>query len=205
MARYTQSVCKLCRNEGKKLFLKGQRCNTPKCAYEKKPYATGAHGQGRKKLSEYAIQLRQKNKLRHSYLITEKQFSKYFEMAETKTGVTGTLLLQLLESRLDNVVFRSGLAVSRPQARQLVCHGHFLVNDRKVDIPAYLVKPGDKISVKEKSASLVKNFVEETPVETAAWMTTDKEKLVATFNSLPERDQLDPTIKEQLIIEFYSR
>lgn len=205
MARHTESVCKLCRNEGKKLFLKGSRCNTPKCGYEKRPYGSGQHGQGRKKLSEYAIQLREKNKLRRTYLITEKQFAKYFEMAERKTGVTGTALLQLLESRLDNVVFRSGLVHSRPQARQIIRHRHLLVNGRIVDIPSYNIKPGDKISVKERSSKYLKSLVEESPVQTPTWMTFDKDSMTVTFESLPNREDLDPEIKEQLIIEFYSR
>jgi small subunit ribosomal protein S4 len=205
MARHTQPVCKLCRNEGKKLFFKGTRCNSPKCGFERRSYGSGVHGQARKKLSEYAIQLREKNKLRHSFLITEKQFSKYFEMAEAKRGVTGTLLLQLLESRLDNVVFRSGLVASKPQARQLVRHRHFLVNGRIVDIPSYRVKPGDKVSVKTKSQKLLKDIAEESPVSAPEWITTDKDKLEMTFDRLPNRDELDPTIKEQLIIEYYSR
>jgi small subunit ribosomal protein S4 len=206
MARHTQPVCKLCRNEGRKLFFKGSRCNTPKCGFEKRPFHSGQHGQARKKQSEYAIQLREKNKVRHNYLITEKQFSRYFKMAEAKTGVTGTLLLQLLESRLDCVVFRSGLVLSKPQARQLVRHRHFLVNGRIVDIPSYKVKPGDKISVKEKSQKLVKQLAEDSPIAVAPpWMTVDKEKLAAEFDRLPNRDELDTTFREQLIIEFYSR
>ncbi|MGD9580062.1 MAG: 30S ribosomal protein S4 [Vampirovibrionia bacterium] len=205
MARHTEPVCKLCRNESKKLFLKGNRCNSQKCAFEKKPYRSGQHGQGRKKLSEYAIQLREKNKLRRSYLITEKQFFKYFKQAENKTGVTGTILLQLLESRLDSVVFRSGLVQSKPQARQLVNHRHFTVNGRIVDIPSYMVKPGDVIAVKTRSSKRVKEFIEETPIEPANWVKTDKDKLTTTFDSVPRREDLDPEIKEQLIIEFYSR
>ena len=183
MARHTKSVCKLCRNEGKKLFLKGTRCNSPKCGFEKRPFRSGVHGQSRKKLSEYAIQLREKNKLRHSYLITEKQFARYFKIAEAKEGVTGTTLLQLLESRLDNVVFRSGLVHSKPQARQLVCHRHFLVNGRITDIPSYRVKPGDVISVKEKSTKLLKTILEEVPVQTASWITLDKDKLSFKYDS----------------------
>lgn len=205
MARHTKPVCKLCRNEGKKLFLKGTRCSSAKCGFEKRAYGSGQHGQSRKKLSEYAIQLREKNKLRRSYLVTEKQFVSYFEEAEKKEGVTGTTLLQLLESRLDNVIFRSGLVHSRPQARQLVRHRHLLVNGRIVDIPSFRVKAGDKITIKDKSRKLIKTMVEESPVMTASWMTADKENLALSFNSLPSREDLDPTIKEQLIIEYYSR
>jgi len=206
MARYTKSVCKLCRNESKKLFLKGTRCNSPKCAFEKRPYATGMHGQSRKKQSEYAIQLREKQKLRNTYLITEKQFSRYFNMAEAKQGVTGTILLQLLESRLDNIVFRSGLVFSRPQARQLIRHRHFLVNGRIVDIPSYRVKIGDNITVKAKSTEHVKLLAAESPISIAPnWMEVDKDKLSINYRALPNREDLDPTIKEQLIIEYYSR
>lgn len=205
MARYTNSVCKLCRNEGKKLFLKGDRCNTPKCAMEKSPYATGAHGQARKKLSEYAIQLREKNKLRHTFLITEKQFSKYFKMAERKNGVTGTILMQILESRLDNAVFRSGFVSSRPQARQLVNHRHFTVNGKIVDIASYRLKPGDKVAVKGKSSELVKLIAEGSGLTAPQWFTVDKNKLEFVYDRIPERDELDQTVKEQLIIEYYSR
>lgn len=205
MVRYLKSVCKLCRNEGKKLFLKGNRCGSSKCAFEKRSFPTGMHGQSRKKQSEYAIQLREKQKLRNSYLITEKQFAKYFTQAETKTGVTGTVLLQLLESRLDNVVFRSGLVHSRPQARQLIRHRHFLINGRIVDIPSYSVKPGTVITVKTKSQNLLKTIATESPVTAPHWMTVDKDKLAISFNNLPAREDLDPTIREQLIIEYYSR
>ncbi|MEW5821344.1 MAG: 30S ribosomal protein S4, partial [Cyanobacteriota bacterium] len=206
MARHTKSVCKLCRNEGKKLFLKGNRCNSAKCGYEKRPYHSGVHGQNRKKLSEYAVQLREKNKLRNSYLITEKQFARYFKMAEAQQqGVTGTILLQLLEARFDNVVFRSGLVHSKPQARQLIRHRHLMVNGRIVDIPSYRIKPGDKVSVKEKSANLVKVLIEEAPIQAPHWITVDKDKLIFTFDALPTREDLDPNIKEQLIIEYYSR
>ncbi len=205
MARYTKPVCKLCRNEGAKLFLKGERCNSPKCGFEKRPYASGVHGQSRKKQSEYAIQLREKNKLRATYLLTEKQFCRYFKKAESKKGVTGTILLQLLESRLDSVVFRSGLVSSKPQARQIILHRHLLVNGRIVDIPSYMVKPGDKISVKAKSTKLLKEISESSPISAPQWITTDKEKLSSTLDRLPSRDELDPNIKEQLIIEFYSR
>ena len=206
MARYTKSVCKLCRNESKKLFLKGNRCSSSKCAFEKSPYATGMHGQTRKKQSEYAIQLREKQKLRNTYLITEKQFSKYFKTAESKQGVTGTLLLQLLESRFDNIVFRSGLVHSRPQARQLIRHRHFMVNGRIVDIPSYKIKPGDKITVKQKSTELIKTFAEESPISMPpTWLETEKDKLTVVYKALPSREDLDPTVKEQLIIEYYSR
>lgn len=205
MARYIESVCKLCRNQGKKLMLKGNRCASAKCAFERRPFGTGVHGQARKKLSEYALQLKEKQRLRKTFLITEKQFVKYFKEAERRTGVTGTILLQILETRLDNVVYRSGLVQSRPQARQLVRHRHFLVNGRTVDIPSYLVKPGDKITVKTKSSALLKTIGEEATMQAPHWMTVVKDEQVVTFNALPNREDLDPEIKEQLIIEYYSR
>ena len=145
MARYTGAVCRLCRREGQKLFLKGERCYSDKCSINKRQYAPGQHGQSRKKLSEYGVQLREKQKARRYYGVLESQFAKYFEMAEKKKGITGENLLQILESRLDNVVYRLGFAVSRPEARQLVKHGHFTVNGNKVDIPSYLIKEGDVI------------------------------------------------------------
>ena len=153
MARYTGAVCRLCRREGQKLFLKGERCYSDKCAINRRKYAPGMHGQSRKKLSEYGLQLREKQKARRYYGVLESQFAKYFEMAEKKKGITGDNLLAILESRLDNVVYRLGFAMSRPEARQLVMHGHFEVNGKKVDIPSYLVSVGDVITIREKSRS----------------------------------------------------
>ena len=172
----------------------------------KKPFATGQHGQARKKLSEYAVHLKEKQKVRHSYLISEKQFSKYFKMSAAKKGVTGTLLLQMLESRLDNVITAAGFTAGRKQTRQLVRHRHFVVNSRIVDIPSYRVKPGDEISVKAKSMELIKNMVETMPeIPEPNWLSIDKNNLKFKVNSLPEREDLDQTIKEQLIVEYYSK
>lgn len=206
MARHTESVCKICRNEGKKLFLKGDRCNSAKCAVTKRPYGSGQHGQNRKKLSEYAIHLREKQKCRFSYLVSEKQFSRYFQIAAGKTGVTGTVLLQLLESRFDNVVAKAGFTAGRKQSRQLIRHRHFLINGRIVDIPSYRLKAGDKISVKKGSEELIKSIIDSlTPIEGVNWLEYDKTALKLTVKSLPEREDIDPTVKEQLIVEYYSK
>ncbi|OGH99752.1 MAG: 30S ribosomal protein S4 [Candidatus Melainabacteria bacterium GWA2_34_9] len=206
MARHTESVCKICRNEGKKLFLKGDRCNSAKCSQTKRPYGSGQHGQNRKKLSEYAIHLREKQKCRFSYLVSEKQFSRYFKIAAGKTGVTGTVLLQLLESRFDNVVAKAGFTAGRKQSRQLIRHRHFLINDRIVDIPSYRLKAGDKISVKKGSEELIKSIIDAlTPIEGVNWLEYDKTALKITVKSLPEREDIDPTVKEQLIVEYYSK
>jgi len=206
LARHTEPVCKICRNEGKKLFLKGDRCLSPKCSATKRPYGSGQHGQNKKKLSEYAVHLREKQKVRFSYLVSEKQFSKYFKLAARKTGVTGTLLLQMLESRLDNVIAKGGLTAGRKQSRQLIRHRHFLVNGRIVDVPSYRLKAGDVISVKLNSQELIKNTIEMlTPSEGVNWLDVDKSKLKIVVNSLPEREDLDPTVKEQLIVEYYSK
>lgn len=206
MARHTGPVCKICRNEGGKLFLKGERCFSPKCSVTKRPYASGQHGQARKKLSEYAIHLREKQKVRRSYLVLEKQFSRYFNEAERKKGVTGTILLQFLETRFDNVIYKTGFAPSKKTARQLVRHRHFQVNGRTVDIPSFRVKPGDEITVREKSQKLVKEYVEAEYVAVVPnWLSVDKSALKVRMESMPERSDIDPTIKEQLIIEYYSK
>lgn len=206
MARYREAVCKLCRNEGKKLFLKGSKCFLAKCPVAKRPYGSGQHGQSRKKLSEYALHLREKQKVRFSYLVSEKQFSRSFQLAARKKGVTGTILLQMLESRLDSVVYSAGLTAGRKQSRQLIRHRHFLVNGRLVDIPSYRVKPGDEISVKAASMDIVKAMVETMPeTPEARWLSVDKGNLKIKVNALPEREELDPTIKEQLIVEYYSK
>ncbi|NMP37809.1 MAG: 30S ribosomal protein S4 [Clostridiales bacterium] len=208
MARYTGAVCKLCRREGQKLFLKGGRCYTNKCAIERRAYAPGQHGQSRKKTSEYGLQLREKQKARRYYGIQEGQFHKYFLMAERRQGVTGENLLRICESRLDNIVYLVGFASSRAEARQLVTHGHFKVNGRKVDIPSYLVKPGDVVTIKDKSkeSDSFKNIIElngSRPVP--QWLDVNREALEAKVVNLPERDQIDAPVEEHLIVEFYSK
>lgn len=208
MARYTEASCKLCRREGEKLFLKGERCYTNKCAVVRRPHAPGQHGQQRKKLSEYGLQLREKQKARRFYGILESQFRKYFEMAVSRKGVTGENLLQILESRLDNVVFRLGLATSRPEARQLVRHGHFTVNGRKVNIPSYLVSPGDIIEVREKSRNSpkIKAILESARGKAVPkWLEFNPEDIVGKVISLPAREEIDFPIKEHLIVELYSK
>lgn len=209
MARYTDPVCRLCRREGVKLFLKGDRCYTDKCAIERRNYPPGQHGQGRRrKVSEYAVQLREKQRLKRMYGLLEKQFRKYFDMAERSKAVTGEALLTLLERRLDNMVFRLGLAGSRAQARQLIRHRHFAVNGRRVDIPSYLVKPGDEISVRERSRT--KDIFREA-VEIAGrrgvseWLELDPEKLTGKVVRFPERDELTMPINERLVVELYSK
>ena len=208
MARYTGPACKLCRREGKKLFLKGDRCYTGKCALERRSYAPGQHGQNRKKASEYGMQLRAKQSARRYYGLSESQFHKYFLMAERKDGVTGTNLLQLCESRLDNLVYESGFASSRAQARQLVNHAHFMVNGHKVDIPSYLVSAGDVVSVKEtsKTTDEFKNLVESNgsrPVP--QWMEADKDAMQVKVLRAPEREEIETPVEEHLIVEFYSK
>jgi small subunit ribosomal protein S4 len=206
LARYRESVCKLCRNEGVKLFLKGSRCDTPKCAIERKPYATGQHGQTRRKLSEYALQLREKQKVRRLYGVQEKQFRRYYEEAVRRKGVTGTLLFQLLENRLDNVVYRSGIAPSRAQARQLIKHGHFLVNNQRVDIPSYQLKIGDIIMPRDKSKQLIKSLTESAPEPpTPRWLEVDREHSAIRVSAQVEREDVDSNLKEALIVEYYSR
>lgn len=205
MSRYREAVCKLCRNEGVKLFLKGDRCDTPKCAIERRNYGSGQHGQARRKLSEYAIQLREKQKVRRLFSLSEKQFRRLYKDASRRKGVTGTILLQSLESRLDNLVYRSGLVPSRPQARQMICHGHFLVNGKKVDIPSCQVKVGDKISVRDGSKALIKGLMEGRKPMIPHWLDVSNDTLEITYTGVPAREDLDPTIKEQLIIEYYSR
>lgn len=208
MSRYTGPVCKECRREGKKLFLKGDRCYTGKCAIDRRSYAPGQHGQNRSKNSEYGLQLRAKQAARRYYGIQEGQFHKYFLMAERKIGMTGENLLKICESRLDNVVYTLGWASSRAEARQLVTHGHFEVNGKKVDIPSYLLKAGDKVSIKAKSRDSVKiKAVLEAnasrPVPT--WLDLDAQNLEAKVVALPEREQIDTPVEEHLIVEFYSK
>ena len=206
MARYTGPVCRMCRAEGVKLFLKGAKCNTSKCAIVRRSYRPGQHGQARHKVSEYGLRLREKQKARRFYGVLEKQFASYYELADRKAGVTGERLLQLLETRLDNVVHRLGFAPSRPAARQMVKHGHFLVNGRRVDIPSYRLRPGDVISVKEKSGDFVKLQLAATPTsKVPTWLTVDVAALTGTVNALPTREEIDAPIREQLIVEYYSR
>ncbi|MBP2071994.1 MAG: small subunit ribosomal protein [Thermoanaerobacterium sp.] len=206
MARYTESTCKLCRREGMKLFLKGDKCYTEKCPFARRPYAPGQHGQNKKKLTNYGTQLREKQKLRRYYGVLERQFERYFEEAERMKGITGDNLLQLLERRLDNVVYRLSIASSRAQARQFVSHGHILVNGRKVDIPSYLVKAGDVISVKDSSKSLevIKNNVEAS-TNIPDWLDFNKDSLEGKVLSLPTREHIDLPVEEHLIVELYSR
>ena len=208
MARYTGAVCKLCRREGKKLFLKGDRCYTGKCAIERRAYAPGQHGQSRKKASEYGLQLRAKQQARRFYGIQEGQFHKYFLMAERKKGVTGENLLRICESRLDNVVYTAGWASSRAEARQLVTHGHYQVNGKKVNIPSYLTKAGDVVSIKKGSldsekfkALLEANASRPVP----AWIEVNAENDSAKIVALPEREQITAPVEEHLIVEFYSK
>ena len=207
MARYTDSVCKLCRNEGLKLFLKGTRCYTSKCAIERRRYPSGQHGQERKKQSEYAVQLREQQKVRRFYGVLEKQFEKYYSEANRQKAVpTGLRLLQLLESRLDNMVHRCGFSPSRAQARQLILHGHILVDGKRVTVPSFQLKAGQIVSIAEKSKALFKKLLEENPaVGAPRWMNVDMENFKSSIAQLPAREDLDPTIKEALIVEFYSR
>ena len=208
MARYTGPRCRLCRREGSKLFLKGDRCFTEKCAFERRSYAPGHHGQGRIKVSDYGIRLREKQRVRRIYGVNESQFRRYFEMADRQKGVTGTNLLVLLEKRLDNVVYRLGFAESRAQARQLVKHGHFLVNGRKVDIPSFQVKPGDEITIREKSKDLVPIVQALEAVARRGvpdWLELDSDNKKGTVKSIPERSHITMPIQEQFIVEFYSK
>ncbi|NLO82042.1 MAG: 30S ribosomal protein S4 [Clostridiales bacterium] len=209
MARYTGSVCRLCRREGIKLYLKGDRCYSDKCAIARRQFAPGQHGRNRRKLSEYGLQLREKQKARRLYGVLERQFERYFEMAERMKGVTGENLLVLLERRLDNVVYRMGLASSRAQARQLVNHGHITVNGKRVNIPSYLVSIGDTIAVAEKSASKMEHFKalkEHGPAGTIVpWLQVDYDKLEGTVNAFPTREEIDVPIQEHLIVELYSK
>ncbi len=208
MGRYTGAVCRLCRREKDKLYLKGDRCYSDKCAVVRHAYAPGEHGQARQKFSEYGQQLREKQKARRIYGVMEKQFRRYFKEADRRRGVTGEVLLQLLESRLDNMVFRLGLARSRNEARQLINHGHFEVNGRKVDIPSYLVKPGDLVAVREnrKNKAVFKEIAEtREQMETVDWLEMDHEKLQGRVLRIPQRDEIDVPVTEHLIVELYSR
>ena len=209
MARYNGPVCRLCRREGMKLFLKGERCYTDKCAIEKRNVVPGQHGRARKaKMVGYGIQLREKQKVKRIYGVLEDQFRGYFEQADRTRGITGETLLQLLERRLDNVIYRLGLATSRAQARQLVRHGHFMVNGRKVDVPSYSVKAGDTISVRGTSAqnaSIVHAMEEVKGRGIPEWLLFDAGQLTGKIQSLPTREQINLPVQEQLIVELYSK
>lgn len=200
MARYREPAHKLFRNYGVKDI------SAKKLVSSMTQYASGQHGQNRKKLSDYAVHLNEKQKIRLTYLVSEKQFAKYYKEAARRQGVTGTILLQLLESRLDNVLYRAGFSTTRRQSRQLVGHGHVLVNGKKVDIPSYLVKPSDVITIRERSKELFKFLTESIDVAVMpAWMAVDKDELKVTFERIPQREEMDPDFKEQLVIEYYSK
>jgi len=208
MARYTESVCRLCRREGAKLFLKGTRCYTKKCSFERRPTPPGQHGVRRRKMGDFGIQLREKQKVRRVYGVLERQFRNYFREAETHTGVTGEYLLQSLETRLDNVVFRLGFASSRPQARQLVTHGHFAVNGVPTNVASYALKPGDRVEVRESRRSRPAfKVIRETVASHQApdWLGLDAANLSGTVVSVPRRDQMPLDLSEQLVVEYYSR
>ncbi len=208
MARYTGPDCRLCRREGAKLFLKGDRCYSEKCAMERRNYAPGEAGKKRVKESEYRIQMREKQKTKRIYGLLEKQFHHYYEMASRQQGITGENLLRILETRLDNVVYRLGFAKSRAEARQQVRHGHIYVNGRRVDIPSFRVRPGDLISVapKAKEMLVIKSaLISNERVQVPAWLEVDIEKLQGSVLALPQRDQIDSDIREQLIVELYSK
>jgi small subunit ribosomal protein S4 len=208
MARYTDSVCRLCRREGVKLFLKGARCYSKKCAFERRPSPPGQHGVRRRKMGDFGVQLREKQKMRRVYGVLERQFRNYFLEAETHTGVTGETLLRSLETRFDNVVFRMGFATSRSQARQLVGHGHFAVNGVATDVPSAILKPGDRVEVRESRR-------DREPFKTAKetlrshqapeWLSIEPARLAGTVLSLPRRDQMPLDLNEQLVVEYYSR
>lgn len=208
MARYTDAVCRLCRREGVKLFLKGDRCFTPKCAVERRPYPPGPQPTRRRKVSEYSLQLREKQKARHIYGILERQFRRHFAEAERRQGQTGENLLRILETRLDNVVYRLGFADSRAQARQMVTHGHFDLNGRKTDIPSALVKAGDVLTIREGSRGMdhFKTAMEQIARKTIpAWLQADAGNFAGRVLAAPARTDIDSQLQEQLIVEFYSR
>ncbi|MBI2890916.1 MAG: 30S ribosomal protein S4 [Nitrospirae bacterium] len=208
MARATGSVCKVCRREGLKLFFKGERCYTDKCAYERRPYPPGVHGQGRAKVTDYGVRLREKQRVRKSYGMLERQFRRFYQNALRKKGVTGDYLFELLERRLDNVLFRLGFSKTRAQGRQFVRHGHILVNQRKVSVPSYLVRTGDVITIREGSRS-IPAWAEALEFSTRKtlpdWLECDREKWIGRIRELPRREHVGETFKEQYVVEFYSR
>ena len=208
MARYTKSACRLCRRETLKLFLKGERCYTEKCAIDRRNYAPGQHGQSRKKFSEYGAQLREKQKVKRLYGLLENQFRNTFKEADRQKGITGEILLALLERRLDNAVYRFGFANSRDEARQLVRHNHFLVNQAKVNIPSYLVKPGDIVELREKSKKVVRILEALEGVARRGvpqWLELDKDQMKGSVKGLPSREEITIPIQEKLIVELYSK
>jgi len=206
MARYTDASCRLCRREGQKLFIKGERCYSVKCAMEKRSFPPGQHGQGRKKVSDYGTQLREKQKAKRFYGVQETQFRNLFDKAAQKKGMTGENLLVMLETRMDNVVFRLGFASSRKEARQLVTHGHFTVNGKKLDIPSAMVSAGDVIKVKEKSMNSPKfKEIREMSISVPSWMSVDVERLEGKIIAMPRREEIDTPIEEHLIVELYSK
>jgi len=208
MARYTDAVCRQCRREGEKLFLKGDRCYSDKCGVVRRTYPPGQHGQGRKKTSEYGLQLREKQKARRYYGVLESQFSHYFEMADRAKGITGENLLRILESRMDNVIYRLGFAMSRAEARQLVNHGHFTVNGRKVNIPSYLVKAGDEVALRARSRNVdkIKTSLENNASRVPPkWLSLNRDAMSAAVVALPEREDIDMPVEEHLIVELYSK
>ena len=207
MARYTDAVCRICRREGLKLYLKGTRCYTKKCAFERRPSPPGQHGVRRRKMGDFGIQLREKQKMRRVYAVLERQFRNYFTTAEGRPGVTGENLLRMPELRLDNVVFRAGFAQSRAQARQFVAHGHFTVNGRVVDIPSYQLKVGDRIEVRKGRTSRdpFKTAAANRSAQAPEWLSADLPKLNASITDLPRRDQMPLDLNEQLVVEYYSR
>ena len=206
MSRYTGPVCKICRREGMKLFEKGEKCYTEKCGVEKRNYPPGVHVETRRKVTEYGIRLREKQKVKRMYGLSENQFKRWFAMAEKAKGVTGTNLLVFLERRLDNMVYRLGLAVSRKEARQLVSHTHVAVNGKTVDIPSYLVKEGDEIAIRHKNLPSVKDALESVVRRgLPSWLELEKEAMMGRVKLLPTREDISIPIKEQLIVEYYSR
>jgi small subunit ribosomal protein S4 len=208
MARYTGADCRICRREGCKLFLKGDRCYSEKCAMQRRPYAPGDAGKRRVKESEYLLQLREKQKTKRMYGLLEKQFHKYYQIANRSKGVTGENLLALLETRLDNVIYRFGFAKSRKEARQQVRHGHITVNGRRVDIPSFQVRPGDLVAIAQKAKDLLvikSALISNERAQVPAWLEVDIEKLQGSVLSLPTRDQIDSDVNEQLIVELYSK
>ncbi len=206
MAKYTDADCRLCRREGCKLFLKGDRCISPKCAMEKRPVVPGQHGLGRKKVTEYGLQLREKQKVKRAYGLLEKQFRGYYEKATRMKGVVGENMLSLLERRLDNVVYRLGIGDSRSESRQIVNHGHILVNGKTVNIPSYLVKVGDEIEIKDSSKSLSKFAqLREMKIVVPKWLDFNASKMIGKITALPKRDDIDLNIQEHMIVELYSR
>lgn len=208
MARYTGPLCRLCRREGDKLFFKGDRCYSEKCSVERRKYPPGQHGQSRGKLSDYGIQLREKQKVRKIYGLVENQFRQYFKKASSMKGITGEVLLQLLERRLDNVIFRMGFADNRREARQLLRHGHFLVNGKKTDIPSFLLKPGDSVEVAESSKTLQSISDSLSVAEhrgLPGWVEVDMQNFKGRFVRVPLRDEIQLPVQEQLIVEFYSK